>query len=99
MVWLVLHVADFVTPVKVDLAARTTGARVAHLPEVVLLAARMDVRRVDVGDGFPQLGRLGIGLEPLLRVTLEVGRVETVLLDAPDLGECCEVRLDPACTS
>ena len=44
--------------VEMDFAARAAGARLAHFPEIVLLAEAQDVRRVDVRDRAPELGRL-----------------------------------------
>ena len=73
--------------VDVDFAAWPTGPGVTHLPEVVLLVAGVDVRRIDVGDRGPELAGFGVRLDPFVLVALEVGRVEAAFVDAPDLGE------------
>ncbi len=73
--------------VDVDLAARTARPRVAHFPEVVLLRAEVDVRRVDVGDGAPQFGGFVVGFQTVSLVPAEDGGVQPALVDAPDVGE------------
>ncbi len=80
--------------VDVDFAARPTRARIAHLPEVVLLAAGMDVRRINVGDALPKLGGLSIRLEPVGFVALEIRGVQAVLVDTPNVGEQLPGPLD-----
>ena len=72
-------VAGFGTPVQVDLAARTAGAGVAHLPEVVLLVETLHPARGQAADAAPQ---------PLgLVVVAEYGGVELVLGESPFLRE------------
>ena len=72
-------VAGLGTPVHVDLAARTAGAGVAHLPEVVLLVETLHVAGRQAADAAPQ---------PLgLVVVAEHGGVELVLGESPFLRE------------
>ena len=73
--------------IVVNLAARAARAGLAHLPEVVLLVAQVDVRGVDVGHGAPDLGRLVVGGQALGRVALEHRRVQALAGQAPNLGQ------------
>ena len=63
------------------------GPGLAHLPEVVLFVALMNVRRVDVRLRAPQRRRLVVGRQALLRVALEDGRVQPALVQAPHLRQ------------
>ena len=74
-------------PIVVNFGAGAAWAGVAHLPEVVLFVALVDVLRVDVGDGSPHFGRFVVGGEAFLGVALEDGRVQAVFFQAPDFGE------------
>ena len=65
--------------VHVDLRARTAGAGVAHLPEVVLPAEGHDpfLRQVLL----PQVAGLGVGFQTISLITAEVGHVQPVGVD------------------
>ena len=54
--------------ITMNLAARSARSRFAHLPEVVFLVAPVNVARVDVGLGLPQLERLVVARYSLPRV-------------------------------
>ena len=71
--------------VDVDLRAGAAGARVAHLPEIVVLVAREDMVRRQVLE--PGLLRLGIQFGALLGTSLEDRRIELGLVDLVHLGE------------
>ena len=78
--------------VDVDLRARPAGARVAHLPEVVLHVAGNHV--VLRQERLPESLRLEVGLEARRGIALEPGRVEAVRVEAVDLGEELESPAD-----
>ena len=80
--------------VDVNFAARPAGSGLAHLPEIVLLIAGMDVRGIDIRDGPPELGRLSIRLESVRLVAFKVGGVESILVDAPYFGQQLPRPLD-----
>ena len=65
--------------VDVDLGARPAWARLAHLPEIVLLPEPEDVRRLDVGFGFPETLGLVVGFEDR--------RVQPLLLQPPHVRQ------------
>jgi hypothetical protein len=73
--------------VDVDLGTRPARAGVAHLPEVVLLRPVVDVRRVHARLLDPELPRLVVLVQALLRVAAEDGDVQPVAVEFPDLGE------------
>ena len=79
-------------PVQVDFAARAAGARVTHLPEVVLAPVIEDVVGNDVGQQ-PTLGGFGVAAEVAL-IILKDGGVEMLLGQAPPLSEQFPPPLD-----
>ena len=71
--------------VDVDLGAGAAGARLAHLPEIVVLVAQQDVV---FGEVFaPGLLRFGVERGAVFRGALEHGGIEEVLVDLIDLGQ------------
>ena len=81
------NLRDFLvgTEVDVDLRAGTTGAGVAHLPEIVVLVAQQDmVRRHMLEPGFL---RLGVEGGAVVGRAFEHGRIELGLVDLVHLGE------------
>ncbi len=69
--------------VIVDLGAWAARAGVAHFPEVVLLVAQMNVRRVDVRLEAPQRRGLVVARQALRFVALEDRRVQAGLVELP----------------
>ena len=79
--------------VVVDLRARSTWSSLTHFPEVVGHVTWQDMILSDT-DGQPQVLGLKIWLEAVLGITLEVGDIETVLLNAINLGQKLPGHLD-----
>ncbi len=69
--------------VIVNLGAGAARAGFAHFPEVILLIAHVNVRRVDVRLRAPQRRRLVVRRQILLHVALKDGRVQPAFLHAP----------------
>src|SRR5207237_1046608 len=82
-----LHARLVRRQINVDFAARSARAGVAHLPEIVLLAEGVNMGRVDVCLSSPQSRGLGIRLQSLGRVALEIRCVQARLVHAPHLRQ------------
>jgi hypothetical protein len=70
-----------------DLGAGAAGAGLAHLPEVVLRVAVVDVVVGQAGNFFPDAGGVHVTLDADRRITLVHGYVQARRVDAPDLRE------------
>ena len=80
--------------VDMDLRAGTAGARVAHLPEVVVLVAVDDMVLGHVLP--PELGRLFVAGQAFLLVTLEDRDVEVLGIQVENTNEILPGRVDGA---
>lgn len=72
--------------VVVDLAARAARALVAHLPEVVLDVSGKNVV-LRHANSLPKLLGLEVGVDVEGGISLEIGNVEAVRVEAIDLGQ------------
>ena len=68
------------------LGAGAARAGLAHLPEVVLCVAQVNVA-VENADRFPEVGRLVVARDAVRRVALEYGHVQPGGVELPDFGE------------
>ncbi len=67
------------TQVNVNFTARTAGANIAHLPEVVLFSETQNVVGIDIGHFRPELRRFVISFID--------GGIEAIFGQFPDIGQ------------
>ena len=82
--------------VVVNLAARSAGSSLPHLPEVVFFVPAGKIGMIDVSDFLPEFLRLGVGGDAIGLVTSEDRRIQPVLFQAPvpGVGEQIPCPLD-----